>query len=317
MMPRHCKDVAFKRVDFPLTEEAIRKRFEGERVFTRTEYFILENCGKYAVVGVKRKRGIELFRPVSEVEIVSLPESTAFVHDPECDVLSPHSMARHAAAHSEETVVVLGKFEHISFIKGGKSPVILRVIDVVPPYPSKTVEMVELALRTGTIRTPVLVEPVLFDAVKLCEGHDSSVVMFPCEAGKVTVGGRPVRYLDKTPRLEEGESVTLAGCELSRRIFRITYGHEPDFVNICPRDLARRHFEPGKLHIARCCDVHRVIVEPGLALVQYGATMGEIIVAIKALLGETGETGETGSPGTGEPETGNRGAREPGNDRRP
>jgi hypothetical protein len=286
MMPRHCKDVAFKRVDFPLTEEAIQRRFEGERVFTRTEYFILENCGKYAVVGVKRKHGIELFRDVAGVELVSLPDDTAFVHDPECDVLSPHAMARHAVAHKQETVVVLGKFEHISFIKGSKNPAILRVVDVVPPYPSKTVEMVELALRTGTIQTPVLVEPVIYDAVELSAGHDNPVLMFPCEAGKITVRGRPVAYLDKTPKLKEGEAVTLAGCELSRRIFRITYGHEPDFVNICPRDLARKHFEPGKLHIARCCDVHRVIVEPGLALVQYGATMGEIIAAIKGLVGE-------------------------------
>ena len=287
MMPRHCKDVAFKRVDFPLTEEGIHKRFRGERVFTRTEYFILENQGHYAVARIERKRGIELFREVSGVEIVSLPEGTAFVHDPECDVLNPYAMVKHAVAHPEETVVVLGKFEHISFIKGDKSPRVLRVFDVVPPRPSKTVEMVELALRTGLVRTPVLVEPVLVDAAKLCAGRSSDVVMFPCAAGNVTVDGRQVLYLDKTPPLKEAASVTLAGCELSKRIFRATYGREPDFVDICPRDLARKGFEPGKLHIARCCDVHRVIVEPGLALVQYGARMEEIIAAIKALLGET------------------------------
>jgi hypothetical protein len=292
MMPRHCKDVAFKRVDFPLTEEAIRKRFENERVFTRTEYFILENGGKYAVVAVKRKRGIELFRPVCGVEMVSLPQDTVFVQDPECDVLSPHAMARHASAHREETVVVLGKFEHISFIKGGKEPAVLRVVDVVPPCPSKTVEMVELALRTGAISTPLKVEPVLVDAVALCKGRRSEIVMFPCEAGKLSVDGRPVLYLDKTPRLKQGAAVTLAGCELSKRIFRITYGFEPDFVNICPRDLARKGMQPGRLHIARCCDVHRVVVEPGLALVQYGAKMEEIIAAIKALVGEDAQVRE-------------------------
>lgn len=287
MMPRHCKDVAFKHVDFPLTEDAIRKRFEKERVFTRTEYFILENRGRYAVVRVSRRRGIELFREVSGVEIVSLPENTAFVHDPECDVLNPHAMARHAVAHSHDTVVVLGKFEHISFVKGDKNPPVLRVVDVVPPRPSKTVEMVELALRTGLVRTPLLVEPVIFDAVELCAGRDTPVFMFPCEAGRIKVGKTPVVYLDKTPPLDAGSAVTLAGCELSRRIFRVTYGREPALVNICPRDLARKAFEPGKLHIARCCDVHRVVVEPGLALVQYGAKMEEIIAAIKALVGET------------------------------
>jgi len=286
MMPRHCKDVAFKHVDFPLTEEAIRERFKGERVFTRTEYFILENRGRYAVAGLRRKRGIELFREVASVEIVSLPADTTFVHDPDCDVLNPHAMVRHAVAHDEDTVVVLGKYEHISFIKGEKHPAVLRVIDVVPPHPSKTVEMVELALRTGIIRTPLLVEPALVDAVRLCAGRSSSVVMFPCEAGKVAVDGRQVLYLDKTPPLKADATVTLAGCELSKRIFRITYGREPDFVNICPRDLARKCLVPGKLHLARCCDVHRVIVEPGLALVQYGARIEEIVAAIQALVGE-------------------------------
>lgn len=286
-MPRHCKDVAFKRVDFPLTEEAIRERFRGERVFTRTEFFILENNGRYAVAGVKRKRGIGLFREVTAVEIVSLPRDTAFVLDPGCDVLNPHEMVKHAVGHAQDTVVVQGRFEHISFIKGEKAPAILRVIDVVPPRPSKTVEMVELALRTGMIRTPLLVEPLLFDAVELCAGHDSPVVMFPCESGRATVGGRPVVYLDKAPPLTAGTGVTLAGCELSKRIFLCTYGHEPDFVNICPRDLARKHFEPGRLHIARCCDVHRVMVEPGMALVQYGARIEEIVAALQALVGET------------------------------
>jgi len=252
MMPRHCKDVAFKHVDFSLTEEAIRRRFRRERVFTRTEYFILENGGEYAVASVKRKRGLELFREVSEVGIVSLPAGTAFVHDPECDVLSPHAMARHAVAHAEGTVVVLGRFGHISFIQGGKSPAILRVIDVVPPHPSKTVEMVELALRSGMIATPLLVEPVLVDALALCAGSDAPVVMFPCEAGRLSVDGKPVLYLDKTPPLKPDAEVLLAGCELSQRIFRKTYHREPGFVNICPRELARKLFEPGKLHIARC-----------------------------------------------------------------
>ena len=289
MMPVHCKDVAFKRVDFPLTEERIRRRLVGERVFTRTEYFILENGGEYAVARVKKRRGIQLFREVLETEIISLPGDTAFVRDPACDVLNPHAMVKHAVAHKQETVVVHGTFEHVSFIKGEKSPPVLRVVDVVPPHPSKTLEMVEMVLRAGTVATPLLVEPVLLDATGLASGRKADVFMFPCEAGRIAVAGRPVVYLDKTPPLKENESVTLVGCQLSMRIFRCTYGREPDFVNTCPRDLARLHFEPGKLHIARCCDVHQVIVEDGLALVQYGARMEEIAAAIRQLTHEDAE----------------------------
>jgi len=285
-MPRHCKDVAFKRVDFPLTEERIRRRFEGERVFTRTEFFVLENAGRFAVVSVARRRGIRLFREVASVEVVSLPEGTAFVSDPECDVLNPHAMVRHAVAHPQDTVVVRGRFGHVSFIKGEKAPSVLRVVDVGPPFPSRTVELVDLALRTGLVRTPLLVEPVLFDAVEMCKASGAGTVMFPCEAGELAVGGRPVLYLDKTPPLDDARKVLLAGCGLSRRIFRQVYGRECAFVDICPRELARKNLVPGKLHIARCCDVHRVTVEDGLALVQYGATMSEVIAALKRLVGE-------------------------------
>jgi hypothetical protein len=156
--------------------------------------------------------------------------------------------------------------------------------------------MVDVALRLGAIKTPLLVEPVLFDAVKMTAKRGSSTFMFPCEAGGIEVGGRPVLYLDKTPALPPGGSVTLTGCQLSMRIFRYTYGREPDFVNICPRDLAKAHFEPGKLHIARCCDVHRVRVEGGLALVQYGARIEEIVQAIRELTGEAHGSGPHPAP---------------------
>ena len=287
MMPAHCKTVAFKRVGFPLTGEEIKRRLTGQKVFTRTDYFILENSGKLAVARIVKRRGIELFREVISVEVLSLPENTVLVRDPSCDVLDIHSMARKATQHPEETVVVQGAFEHVSFIKGGKQPVRLRVIDFVPPHPSKTLRMVEDVLRSGMVQTPLLVEPFMVDVLARVEGHGSDIVMFPCEAGRLEIGGRPVLYLDKTPQIEECRTVTLVGCPLSMRIFKHVYRRAPEqFVNVCPRELAREDLQPGKLHIARCCDIHRVKVEDGLALVPYGASMRDMAGAVMELVGQ-------------------------------
>jgi hypothetical protein len=57
-------------------------------------------------------------------------------------------------------------------------------------------------------------------------------------------------------------------------------------VNVCPRELAKEFIRPGALAIARCCDIHRVKVEDGLALVPYGASMRDMAGAVMALAGQ-------------------------------
>ena len=286
MMPARCKGVAFKCVDFPLTCEEIERRLLGRRVFTRTDYIVLRSGSDWAVVAVGKRRGLELLRPITSVEVLSLPDRTEFVNDPECDVQNPHMMARAAASSKKETVVVLGKFGHISFITGEKSPPVVKVVDYVPPHPSKTLALVEAALASGALETPVLIEPVLVDALALVSsapGVEGSTVVLPCEAGRMTVAGREVRYLDKAPPLPDG-SVILAGCRLTRKTFGLVYGREATFIDLCPRELARARARPGELALARCCDVSRVRVEGCLALVPYGATVGEVAEALRALL---------------------------------
>ncbi len=285
MIPERCKGVAYKRVDFPLTPGEIQRRLIGRRVFTSTSYIVLQSGGDWAVVEVEKRRGLELLREVRSVRVLSLPSQTDFVHDPGCDVHSPHRMARVAAASAKEAVVVLGRFGHLSFVIGEKSPPVLRVVDIVPPRPSKTLELVEEALASGALDAPVLVEPLLVDALELVSGQggaEAAAVMFPCEAGRMELGGREVLFLDKAPPLPEGP-VLLAGCSLSRRVFHLLYHREPILVDICPRELARRALAPGEFGVARCCDVHRPRVEGSLALVPYGATVGEVSSALRAL----------------------------------
>ncbi|MGQ9582343.1 MAG: DUF7714 family protein [Thermoplasmatota archaeon] len=290
MMPARCLSVARKRVDFPLTPPEIQRHLIGRRVFTSTDYIVLESGGEWAIVEVGKRRGLELLREIVSVRVLSLPAQTGFVRAPDCDVHNPHSMARIAVASEKEAVVVLGKFEHVSFIIGEKRPPVLRVIDFVPPRPSKTMALVESALESGAVEAPLLVEPLLVDALELVSsrgGAEGAAVMFPCEAGRMELGGREVIFLDKAPPLPEGP-VLLAGCALSRKTFRLLYRREPIFIDICPRELARRALAPGELGVARCCDVHRPRVEGGLALVPYGATVGEVSSALSELLERAG-----------------------------
>jgi hypothetical protein len=160
------------------------------------------------------------------------------------------------------------------------------VVDFIPPSPSKTLALVEDALRTGAVKTPLIIEPVLVDALSRLPDRDGITVMFPCEAGKLTIKGKPVLYLDKTPPLPKDADVVLAGCKLSEKIFRHIYGRSPEFVNICPRDIALGSRTEGELAVARCCDVHKVKVENGLALVPYGATLDDVVLALRTLVGE-------------------------------
>ncbi|MEM2869268.1 MAG: hypothetical protein QW379_02445 [Thermoplasmata archaeon] len=290
MLPR-CREVGYKRVDFPLTREELEHRLVGRKIFTGTDYIILESGGGWGVVGVKKRRGLELLREITSVTVHSLPAQTDFVRDPECDVQNPHMMARIAARSEKETVVVLGKFNHISFITGGKSVPTVKVVDIVPPRPSKTLELVNAALASGVLESPLLVEPVLVDALDLISstpGIEGSSVMFPCEAGCMEVAGKELLYLDKTPPLPPGP-VILAGCRLTEKTFRLVYDRRPVFVDICPRELARSRMGPRELAVARCCEIHRVTLEGTLALLPYGATAGDAASALRRLLALAGE----------------------------
>ena len=132
MLPGHCKDVAVKDVSFPLTRENIDRAIEGKRAYTRCDHYVLRNCEDLAVVRVVKEEGKELFRPIVEHEVVSLPQTTVFIQDDSVDVINAPSMARIAQRHPGMTVVVQGLFNHISFIEPTEV-LELMVVDVYPP----------------------------------------------------------------------------------------------------------------------------------------------------------------------------------------
>ncbi|HEY3419983.1 MAG TPA: hypothetical protein VGK23_05465 [Methanomassiliicoccales archaeon] len=278
MNPDHCKDVSLRHVDFSLTEENISRDIVGKKAYTRTDFMILKHDEEVAVIRVVKAGGKDLFRPIEEYQIVSLPRDTVYIRDEEIDVLNASQMARQARARPGKTVVVSGMFNHVSFLQE-EILLDLFVVDVVPPSPSKLSVLVERAFSTGMIELPIVPHYQDIDLNELEKKFTTQAVMFPCRASGLE-SERDVYFLDETPVIK-GE-VTLIGCDLSRRIFRSVYRKDPESLDMCPKNLSR---VKGKT-LVKCCGVKEgFMIEGELASVPWGATVLDVVGAINSLFG--------------------------------
>ncbi len=277
MLPGHCKDVAVKEVDFPLTREDIAREIAGKKAYTRCDHYVLRNGEDMAVVRVVKAEGKELFRPIIEHEVIALPDSIAYVEDPEADVLNAPAMAALSREHPGKTVVVQGLFNHISFLQPGEM-MDLQVLDVVPPSPSKLSVLVRRALESGMVDLPVVPEYREIDLNALAREVRTEAVLFPCQASGLT-SDRPMFFLDQVPVIDR--DVTLVGCDLSARIYRTLYRKDVQRIEMCPQALAPND---GRKRLVKCCKVREGYQLKGdLAIVPWGATVQEVADAIKAL----------------------------------
>ena len=276
-LPDHCKDVSMRRVDFKLTRENILNNFQDKIAYTRTDFMVLRNGEDTATIRVTKERGKDLFRPVTQVEVISLPEDTVYIHDEEVDVLNVSQLARLVRANGGKTVVVWGMFSHVSFLKAD-TLLDLRVLDVVPPSPSKLAVLVERALSSGLIEKPIIPHYVDIDIMEQEKLVKTPGVIFPCRASGLASEKR-IYYLDETPEIDV-ES-TLIGCDLSRRIFQHIYRRPVESLDICPQNLAPQDDVPT---IVKCCKVKEgCTVKDNVASVPWGATMMDVVKALQAL----------------------------------
>jgi hypothetical protein len=180
-------------------------------------------------------------------------------------------------------VVVQGEFNHMSFAIRDGSEVRVRVLDVVPPHPSKVAALASRALESRPL--PVVLEEETVDLAHLASDlPPQATVLFPCRASEMALD-REVQYLDEVPDLGGGDDVVLVGCNLSERIFREHYGGRPTrFISMCPLELAvQRPSEHWTL--VKCCKekgpfgVHgRVVAIP------WSATRGDTAAALEEIV---------------------------------
>lgn len=277
----HCKNVSVHRTDIELTPENIGNLMDGWKAYKRAEYIVLHGADGYAVVKFTQKDTTGgMFGKVTGYEIVSLPGDTVYYEDPEMDVLNTPALAKIQMMFPGKAVVIKGMFCHINFIKDVR-PERLRVIDNVPPSPSKLGVLVRIALDSGFVDYPAIPELVDIDMADRVADVKTEAVMFPCMISDLKAD-MPHYYLDENPELRH--KVTLIGCNLSKRIYAELYGGDVPFINVCPMDNVPAD---GVKTIVKCCKIKEGHKREGNTVsVPWGATVPEVVEAINSLFSE-------------------------------
>ena len=282
LIPGAYRGVAVTDVAVPLDAPALTSHLLGREAYRRTRWIVARNGPGAALLGVGREDSDSLFAPITAVELLAGPDEAAVLHRPEVDTGIPAQLARAAAdpeAGGARCVIVYGRFGHVSFILDPR-PARITVLEVVPPYPAKLLAQAQAVLDVAEDIPPTLLEAqeVALDGVVPAAGP----VLLPCRGADVTLPGRETWFLDQRP---PGQDWTLLGCERSRQIHAWFYGREPSaMVDLCPRRLAAAGSRPV---LTKCCLLERdVEVEPGRAVVPWGASLAQVGEALAALAAE-------------------------------
>ena len=285
-----CREVSVQDVSIPLNEEAIAEYLLGKESYRRTDFIVLRADGQLAITRVQRAEPSALFSPITDVQVLALPHETAWVEDPEADVMNATQLARAARAGGKRAAVVKGLYEHVNFTLD-VTAMPLRVFDVAPPAPSKLWVMVNKVLDYADLPA-IEARDETFDLHRLLpksevrsqksagngEAGEYSGIITPCRVEGFDLAV-PSRSLDQRPQGVEGD--LLFGCARSLEIYRHFYGTEPRWVNFCPRDLAPRDGTPV---ILKCCQFEFNHELDGLRLtVPWGSTLRQVEAALEDL----------------------------------
>jgi len=247
-LPYRC--VSFQPYDGEMNAAVIELYLLGREVYRRTDIVILHNSHQeYAVAALQRAGSDTLFTSVEKVEVLALPENCVFLSDPYTDPGNRSALAKLAVKHavsSDQTAIVIGAFDHVNIIHHPK-PLVLRVIEVIPPEPPKLYHMVEQVLSYADL-PPVLLELEAIDLRDLANTVKPEAYLVPCRSGGLTYLSAPVYFLDERP--QQRQNWTLLGCERSLQFHRHYYGDEPSRVEMCPRQLVKYNEQAT---ILKCC----------------------------------------------------------------
>jgi hypothetical protein len=280
-VPLPYRGVSVQAYDGPMTEEGIVGSFLGRETYRRTEFIVLEACdGRQAVIAVEASNREDLFAPIVHVEVLALPDTCAYLRDPETDCANRSALAALAVRHGigkDRTLICEGKYDHVNFIHR-PIPFVLKVVEVAPPEPPKLFDLVCHVLSYADL--PPIV-PVLerIELKELVRNVSAPAFLVPCRSGGLEDLGAPIYYLDERPA--ERRDWTLIGCERSLQFHRHYYGDEPPRVEICPRLIAGSRNEPT---ILKCClwefDIER---QGNVLIVPWGANLSMIERALMEL----------------------------------
>ncbi|MDQ6920223.1 MAG: hypothetical protein M3170_01315 [Candidatus Dormibacteraeota bacterium] len=279
-MPGRYRGVSVTHVDFALEEPRLRAHFLGREAYRRTRFIVVRQGAQVSVLAVIKASEEPLFSPIAAIEVLAGPGDCSYVVAPEVDTGVPTQVATAARrlAPGARCVVVQGRYEHVNFLLE-PSPVLVNVLEVVPPEPPKLIDQLERVLAVAEDLPPVELVPVVVDLRDLAGRKPSDAYLFPCRGSGLTAGDAEVSYLDERP---EPRSWVLVGCARSREIHGWFYGRDADGVEMCPRRLAAGL---GGQVLTKCCLFEDRVERDGeTTIVPWGATLVEVRQGLADLL---------------------------------
>jgi len=278
-LPYRC--VSFQPYDGEMNAAVIESYLLDREVYRRTDIIILHNSRQeYAVAAVQRAGSESLFGSVEKVEILALPDDCVFITDPDTDPANRSALARLAISNNvsaNQTAIVLGAFDHVNIIHH-PNPLVLRVIEVIPPEPPKLYHMVEQVLSYADL-PPIILELETIDLRYLADTVNPEAYLVPCRSGGLTHLSAPVYFLDERPK--QRQNWTLLGCERSLQFHRHYYGDEPPRVEMCPR---KRLKSDEKATILKCCLLeYDIEQQDNVMIVPWGTDLNMIEKALRQL----------------------------------
>jgi hypothetical protein len=284
LITRPYRGLSVQEVDSELDEAALADLLLGRDAYRRTEFLLLHHGDDWALVSVEKASTVPLFSPVVGVRLLAGPERLLMIDSPTTDVGNASALAAVAAEHRRPGVLayaVRGRFEHINFI-WQPEPVVIRVTEVVPPWPAKLLTMAQQVVDFDEDLPPIRLELDAVDIGSLAEANPAPAYLLPCRGSGVDLPG-DVDFLDTRPPVRR--DWLMLGCERSLQFHRHFYGDEPDRVDLCPRRRVDTDGQ-GALTLSKCCLLERgVEVAPGAAVVPWGSNLDEVRVALRRLVG--------------------------------
>lgn len=292
---RPYRGLSVQEVDVPLTPAGIAGLLRDREIYRRTAFLVLRNAGQTALVAVRPADPGPLFSPVTELRVLSGPQTTAWITDPDTDVGNASSLAAAALRHQQRgqqdgpqhgrdgvlAYVVQGRFEHVNFI-WRPAPVRIRVTEVIPPHPPKLLAMAEQVVAYDEDLPPVALTLDAVDLPALVAAHPAPHYLLPCRGSGVPAA-QQVSFLDTHPPYHD--DWLLIGCERSRQFHEHFYLTEPSRVDLCPKARVVAG-QDGDRVLTKCCLLERgVEVDGATAVVPWGANLDEVRAALRALCG--------------------------------
>ena len=281
-VPLPYRRVSYQPADFPLTDAGLQT-IVGRDAYRRTEFVVFHDRDRVAVAAIETADRQPLFAPITRAAWLSQPMRTRFVVDRAVDVGLPSQLAAKAVElglAADETLVLLGRYEHVNFI-ARPAPIAITVVEVAPPDPPKLWDLVERVLAVAPLAATLpRLERIDLPGLAAATTPGPGGYLFPCRASGFEGLGAPVHFLDERP---ERADWLLVGCERSRQIHEHLYGDRPPSLEMCPRLLAGVREEPT---IVKCCLLEEGLERDGqVVVVPWGAGHDQVEAGLRELVG--------------------------------